>query len=134
MPAKSKFCRHAFPFDCFLIQEISITGLLRNPYFLTGDLIMNLALATIAALLLSLPVSGAAGEYPVAPYPDNVEREEGDKGFSRGFGMTNHSYSFDWFDSHMHLAWSHYPNQLGQDQVDEVMDRWFRPAGVYDSA
>ena len=60
---------------------------------------------------------------PVEPYPDNIEREIGDNGFSQGFGITNHAYSFDWFDSHMHLAWSHYPNRLNEMQIQEVMDR-----------
>ena len=68
---------------------------------------------------------------PVEPYPDNIEREIGDNGFSQGFGITNHAYSFDWFDSHMHLAWSHYPNRLNEMQIQEVMDRWFHLVGEY---
>jgi len=70
----------------------------------------------------------------VEPHPDNVERWEGDNGFSRGFGMTNHSYSFDWFDSHLHLAYSHFPNRFRGPQIQEVMDRYFRLTGVYHSA
>lgn len=75
--------------------------------------------ATLITLIFLLPLHARAeGEkFPVEPYPDNVEREQGDDGFSRGFGMTNHSYSFDWFDSHMHLAWSHFPNVLKDQQI-----------------
>lgn len=70
--------------------------------------------------------------YPlVEPYPDNPEREKGDNGFSRGFGNTNHSYSFDWFDSHMHLAWSHYPDRLDSAQIQKVVDGWFQRTGPY---
>ena len=69
----------------------------------------------------------------VEPYPDNVERWEGDNGFSRGFGMTNHAYSFDWFDSHVHLAYSHFPNRLRGRQIQEVMDHYFHRTGVYHS-
>jgi len=68
------------------------------------------------------------------PYPDNVERWEGDNGFSRGFGMTNHAWSFDWFDSHLHLAYSHFPNRLRGAQIQEVMDRYFRLTGLYQSS
>ena len=71
--------------------------------------------------------------FPVQPYPDNVERESGDNEFSRGFGNTNHAYSFDWFDSHMHLAWSHYPTRLNKMQVQEVLDRWYHLVGEYHS-
>ncbi len=67
------------------------------------------------------------------PYPDNTERWEGDDGFSRGFGMTNHAYSFDWFESHLHLAYSHFPNKLRGAQIQEVMDRWFGLTGLYHS-
>jgi predicted TIM-barrel fold metal-dependent hydrolase len=74
-----------------------------------------------------------AQQYPVEPYPDNTERWEGDNGFSRGFGMTNHAYSFDWFDSHAHLAYSHFPTRLRGGQIQEVMDRWFRMTGMYQS-
>jgi len=36
--------------------------------------------------------SGSSGkDYPVELYPDNIERETGDNGFSRGFGNTNHA-------------------------------------------
>ncbi len=66
-----------------------------------------------------------------APYPDNIERDTGDNGFSRGFGNTNHSYSFDWFDSHMHLAWSHYPDRLEGEQIQNVVDQWFGQVGNY---
>jgi predicted TIM-barrel fold metal-dependent hydrolase len=90
-------------------------------------------LALLLALGLTAPLAARAEEYPVAPYPDNAERWEGDNGFSRGFGMTNHSFSFDWFDSHAHLAYSHYPNLLKGGQIQEVMDRWFRLTGIYHS-
>jgi|GEM_PF-2309629 predicted TIM-barrel fold metal-dependent hydrolase len=91
--------------------------------------------ATIVTLIFLLPFHARAeGEkFPVEPYPDNVEREKGDNGFSRGFGMTNHSYSFDWFDSHMHLAWSHFPNVLKGAQIQEVVDRWLGLVGIYHS-
>ena len=87
--------------------------------------------AMCLAVLMSLP--SATQSYPIEPYPDNVERWKGDGGFSRGFGMTNHAFSFDWFDSHIHLAWSHYPNRLKGPQIQEVMDRWFGMTGVYQS-
>lgn len=74
-----------------------------------------------------------AQQFPVAPYPDNVERESGDNGFSRGFGDTSHSWSFDWFDSHLHLAWSHFPARLEGRQIQEVMDNWFRRLAIYHS-
>jgi len=70
---------------------------------------------------------------PVDPHPDNVERWEGDNGFSRGFGMTNHAWSFDWFDSHLHLAYSHFPNRLRAEQIQQVMDHYFRLTGLYHS-
>jgi predicted TIM-barrel fold metal-dependent hydrolase len=92
-------------------------------------------LAFFAILALSAPYqsSGAEKQHTFSPYPDNIERLEGDNGFSSGFGMTNHSYSFDWFDSHLHLAYSHYPNKLKGQQIQEVMDNWFNLAGVYHS-
>lgn len=71
---------------------------------------------------------------PVEPYPDNMERETGDNGFSIGFGNTNHAYSFNWFDSHVHLAWSHYPNRLKGNQIQEVMERWYHLVGEYHSS
>jgi len=70
----------------------------------------------------------------VEPYPDNVERSGGDGGFSRGFGMTNHAWSFDWLDSHLHLAYSHFPNRLRGAQIQEVMDRYFGLTGLYQSS
>ena len=73
-------------------------------------------------------------EIPVELFPDNHERENGDNGFSRGFGNTNHPYSFDWFDSHMHLASSHYPNKLKKMEIQEVVDRWFKLVGEYHSS
>ena len=84
-------------------------------------------------LMLSLAAALPGQETPVAPYPDNLERLQGDNGFSRGFGDTNHSFSFDWFDSHAHLAWSHYPNLLKGGQIQEVIDRWLGYTGVYHS-
>ncbi len=87
-------------------------------------------------VLITLSLAVAAGccqEYPVAPYPDNIERSEGDGGFSRGFGMTNHAFSFDWFDSHIHLAYSHFPNRLKGEEIGQVMDSWLRMTGVYQS-
>jgi len=86
---------------------------------------------SIAILVASITLQVWASQYPVAPYPDNKERWEGDNGFSRGFGMTNHSFSFDWFDSHEHLAYSHFPIKLKGQQIQEVMDNWFKLIGIY---
>lgn len=85
----------------------------------------------VAALLTTLPSSGPARQLPVSPAPDNVERERGDNGFSAGFGNTNHSWSLDWFDSHLHLAYSHFPNKLSGQQIQEVMDNWFERVGIH---
>lgn len=88
------------------------------------------------SVFITLSLAVAAGycqEYPVEPYPDNIERWEGDGGFSRGFGMTNHAFSFDWFDSHIHLAYSHFPNRLKGQEIQQVMDSWFRMTVVYQS-
>ncbi len=68
------------------------------------------------------------------PYPDNEARWHGDNGFSRGFAMANHSFSFDWFDSHIHLAHSHFPNRLNGDQIQHVMAHYFALTGKYHSA
>ncbi|MFC2076814.1 amidohydrolase family protein [candidate division KSB1 bacterium] len=87
----------------------------------------------LACLIALLSTFASAQEIPPEPYPDNVQRWEGDNGFSRGFAMTNHAYSFNWFDSHMHLAYSHYPTRLQGGQVQEVMDKWFGRVGVYNS-
>ena len=87
-------------------------------------------------LFIAVSLAIAAGrsqQYPVEPYPDNIERSEGDGGFSRGFGMTNHAFSFDWFDSHAHLAYSHFPNRLKGPEIQQVMDSWFRMTGIYQS-
>lgn len=87
-----------------------------------------------AFIALSLAVAaGRCQQHPAEPYPDNLERWEGDRGFSRGFGMTNHAFSFDWFDSHLHLAYSHYPNRLKGPEIQQVIDSWFRMTGVYQS-
>ncbi len=91
------------------------------------------ALTLLIALSFVISAPSTAGQQHVSPSPDNIEREQGDRGFSAGFGNTNHSWSFDWFDSHMHLAWSHFPNVLRGGQIQEVMDRWFAMAGVYNS-
>ncbi|MBW7997746.1 MAG: amidohydrolase [Candidatus Glassbacteria bacterium] len=82
-------------------------------------------------LTVATPPPAAARQSPVSPAPDNAERELGDNGFSAGFGATNHSWSLDWFDSHLHLAWSHFPNVLRGQQIQEVMDHWFERVGVY---
>jgi len=87
---------------------------------------------TALSLLLLAWAGLTAAQLPVSPALDNVEREQGDNGFSRGFGDTNHAWSFDWFDSHMHLAYSHFPTRLEGGQIQEVMDAWFRRVGVYD--
>jgi hypothetical protein len=87
--------------------------------------------ALTATVLILSP--GRAQNHPPEPSPDNVERWEGDNAFSRGFGMTNHSFSFDWFDSHIHLAYSHYPNRLKGAQIREVIDKWFGMTRVYQS-
>ena len=72
----------------------------------------------VSLALLVFVCSGlSSAELPVAPALDNVEREKGDGGFSRGFGDTNHAWSFDWFDSHLHLAYSHFPNLLEGQQI-----------------
>ncbi|MCE5270869.1 amidohydrolase [bacterium] len=90
------------------------------------------ALRTVLGILILTWLNLSAAQLPVAPATDNVEREQGDNGFSRGFGDTNHAWSFDWFDSHMHLAYSHFPNVLNRGEIQEVMDGWFRRVGVYD--
>ncbi|MFH1071671.1 MAG: amidohydrolase family protein [Candidatus Glassbacteria bacterium] len=91
-------------------------------------MVRNLLIAAIFFFTLAPPLSS---QYPVSPSSDNTEREQGDGGFSRGFGDTNHAWSFDWFDSHLHLAYSHFPNVLKGSQIQEVMDRWFNLVGVY---
>ena len=86
----------------------------------------------LSIVILSLALNSVvSGQLPVAPNPDNVERADGDGGFSRGFGDTNHAWSFDWFDCHLHLAYSHFPNKLVGGQIQEVMDRWFNLVGIY---
>ncbi len=87
---------------------------------------------TLAALVL-ICADLVAAELPVAPAVDNVEREKGDGGFSRGFGDTNHAWSFDWFDSHLHLAYSHFPNLLEGQQIQTFMDNWFYRLSAYHS-
>ena len=99
--------------------------------FIERGLAVTSRIIIAGLLFFLLPLSAESGQYPVEPYPDNIERRDGDKGFSRGFGMTNHSYSFDWFDSHLHLAYSHFPNRLKGREIQEVMDNWFRLTGVY---
>ena len=94
-------------------------------------MLRTLILSLILSVVFAAPLP--AQYYPVSPATDNIEREQGDNGFSAGFGVTNHSWSFDWFDSHMHLAWSHYPNVLKGGQIQEVMDRWFNRVGIYQS-
>jgi len=94
-------------------------------------LLKHLAVTILLSVLL--PEMLPAQSYPVSPSPDNAERMRGDNGFSAGFGSTNHSWSFDWFDSHVHLAYSHYPNVLKGAQIQEVMDRWLHLTGVHHS-
>ena len=87
----------------------------------------------LLCLLLMFAGSSVSAQYPVSPAADNIEREQGDSGFSAGFGATNHAWSFDWFDSHMHLAYSHFPNRLAGQEIQQVVDHWFEQVGVYGS-
>lgn len=105
-----------------------------NIFELTALAICTIYPGSLCLHAQSVPKTDRTAPIPVQPYPDNVERDTGDNGFSRGFGNTNHAYSFDWFDSHVHLAWSHYPNKLAGSQIQEVMDRWFRLTGEYHSS
>jgi hypothetical protein len=46
---------------------------------------------------------------------------------------TKHPFSFDCFDSHIHWAYSPYPNRLKRPEIQQVIDSWFRMTGVYRS-
>ena len=92
-----------------------------------------MSILRVAILISMACVAGAAQQILPQPFPDNQERWEGDQGFSRGHGMTHHAFSFDWFDCHVHLAYSHYPNRLTGAEIQEVMDKWFRVTSVYQS-